>query len=110
MQIHIANDFNKRPGLRRESQTPGRSGEKFRDALLTPLFDESTEKGELLTVYLDGTNGFAPSFLEESFGGLARIRGAQVVLDHLDLKAIEQPYLIDDVMSYIQKVKDLENV
>ncbi|KAF3980359.1 MAG: STAS-like domain-containing protein, partial [Methylococcales symbiont of Iophon sp. n. MRB-2018] len=42
------------------------------------------------------------SWLEEVFGGLARSEGTQKVADTLVFISDEEPYLIDDIKSYIK--------
>jgi hypothetical protein len=68
--IAIASDFSPSPGGRYRKHGPW-SGEEFRDDYLLPALQESRH----VTVYLDGTAGYAGSFLEEAFGGLIRERG-----------------------------------
>jgi hypothetical protein len=54
---------------------------------------------------LDGTAGYATSFLEAAFGGLAREFGKDTVLDCLKFKSDEEPYLIDEIKGYIKDVQ-----
>ncbi|MFA5080404.1 MAG: STAS-like domain-containing protein [Candidatus Paceibacterota bacterium] len=72
MTISIANDFSKTPGFRYKIQSPGISGEEFRDNILEPKYKVAQQNGEVLEVVLDGTSGYLTSFLEEAFGGLQR--------------------------------------
>lgn len=66
-------DFTHLPGPRHISDGPD-SGELFRRDFLEEPFLEAVKTGAPLEVDLDGTKrGYPPSFLEESFGGLARI-------------------------------------
>lgn len=65
--VSIAEDFTKYPGGRYRKNGKG-SGEEFRDVYLVPCL----ERGEAITVVLDGTAGYSSSFLEEAFGGLVR--------------------------------------
>ncbi len=64
-------DFAHSPGGRYIADGPY-SGELFRERVLVPKLAEAKNKGEHLTVELDGTSGYAASFLEEAFGGLVR--------------------------------------
>lgn len=71
LQITVAKDFTRLPGVR----TPGEgdnSGEVFLRDHLYPKFVEATKAGVMLIVNLDGTAGYATSFLEAAFGGLIR--------------------------------------
>jgi hypothetical protein len=66
--IKIASDFSPTPGGRFRKMGP-KSGEEFRDLLASHL-----AKNEPVVVVLDGVEGYGSSFLEEAFGGLARLR------------------------------------
>ena len=66
--IRVASDFSPTPGGRFRSMGP-KSGEEFRDLIATYLFQNKP-----VTVVLDGVEGYGSSFLEEAFGGLARMR------------------------------------
>ena len=65
--ITIGKDYSPTPGGR-YIRNGDHSGEHFRDTVLVPALKEHDH----LTVYLDGTVGYAGSFLEEVFGGLIR--------------------------------------
>ncbi len=98
----IADKFSKTPGPRYIRQGDF-SGELFRDKFLMPVFDDAVSKKERLLIDLDGGYGYFVSFLEESFGGLARIKGIQIVLDTLQFKSDDEPSLIEDIISYIKE-------
>lgn len=66
-KISIASDFSPYPAGRYRTDGPY-PGETFRDEKLIPALRENDE----VIVYLDGTNGYGSSFLEEAFGGLVR--------------------------------------
>lgn len=68
MKIEVASDFSRTPGPRFKRLGP-HSGEEFRERLLQALRTAPTESVE---VFLDGTEGYGSSFLEEAFGGLVR--------------------------------------
>lgn len=72
-------DFSEYPGPRYNSQGPD-SGELFYVDKLNPLFSECVQNGDTLSVNLDGTAGFASSFLDEAFGQLTYDFGAELVL------------------------------
>lgn len=101
--VNIAKDFTKTPGARYISEGPF-SGELFRKQCLEKLFEDSSSE-EKIKVILDGTAGYATSFLEESFGGLARLYGAERVLSRLLLVSEEDKALLEEVDSYIRDVK-----
>lgn len=100
--IVIAKDFSSTPGARyiKESKF---SGEQFRQEHLLPLF-ESQDNSEKVLIDFDGADGYATSFLEEAFGGLARIVGKEKVLKKFEFKSEEDPFLIDEVNGYINDV------
>lgn len=100
--IKIADEFSKTPGARYRSDGKY-SGEEFREKFLEPFFEEDQEN--LITIDLDGTYGYATSFLEETFGGLARKYGSEVCLKKINFISNEEPSLIDEILGYIKKVK-----
>ena len=102
MKLHIATEFSDVPGPRFRQEGDW-SGEEFRDELLNPKFQEAEKTGDRLIIDLDGGCGYATSFLEEAFGGLARIYSPERVLKVLEFKSTEEPYLIEDVRDYIQE-------
>ena len=100
MIINIAQDYTKTPGGR--FITEGNfSGEDFRKRILEPKFLEAQQKGEKLTVILDGGYGYATSFLEEAFGGLARDLHDKSILN-IELISEEEPSLVEKILSYIR--------
>lgn len=99
---NIAREFSRTPGPRFRSEGKF-SGEEFRDTFLNEWFLEAKRNGAKLFIDLDGGYGYAPSFLEEGFGGLARIHGRDAILDILELKSDEEPYLADRIRKYIRE-------
>lgn len=71
VKINIANDYNKKLGGRFNSLGPF-SGEDFYMKLLEPKFILAKEKKLKLIIELDGTTGYGSSFLDQTFGELAR--------------------------------------
>jgi hypothetical protein len=81
--VSVARDFSATPGGRYEKDGEF-SGEAFRTKIVLPQLLEAMRAGDKLHVNLDGTAGYATSFLEEAFGGLVRylkrsIKGTLVV-------------------------------
>lgn len=97
--INIAIDFSRTPGARYKSDGPF-SGEEFREMFLEPLFD--LKSNEKVTIVFDGVEGYATSFLEEAFGGLARKYGKSKCKDLLLFVSIEDEILIDEIREYIE--------
>ena len=71
MKIDVATDFSMTPGPRFKRLGP-HSGEEFREAIMRAL---SRHPDEEIEVFLDGTEGYGSSFLEEAFGGIVRHSG-----------------------------------
>lgn len=100
MTISIAREFTMTPGGRYISEGDF-SGELFREKLLWPAFAKAKETNEELVIDLDGGYGYGTSFLDESFGGLARkihdpdLRKIRIISD-------EEPELAEKIKQYIE--------
>lgn len=90
MEIIKVLDFSEYPGLRHCSVSDD-SGEEFYHKLLNINFKNALEKQELLTVDLDGTAGYAPSFIDEAFGNLVFDFTLKKVKENLRIKSDEEP-------------------
>ena len=99
--ITVATDFSRTPGGRYIIDGPF-SGEDFRKKFLEPHFCEGGGTAHV-TVLLDGVVGYATSFLEEAFGGLARIFGSTAVKQRLTVVSHVDPSLAEEVAEYIEK-------
>ena len=97
--INIATDYTKTPGGRFISEGEY-SGQDFREKVLKPKFLEALENNDQLTVILDGGYGYATSFLEEAFGGLAREMRNSKIKDIIIISE-EEPQLISKIQQYI---------
>jgi hypothetical protein len=98
--INISKDFTTEPGARYYAD--GRySGEEFFDTLLKQRFSEALKNGVKLMIVLDGTEGYASSFLSEAFGRLGHEFGADVVWNNLILVSEEIPRYRDKVKESI---------
>lgn len=104
--LSIANDFNKTPGLRYKTQSPGSSGEEFREEYLDPKYQIAFENKQKLQVSLDGTAGYLTSFLEEAFGGLQAKYPNQNILDVIEVVSIEEEHWVEDIKHYVKKAID----
>lgn len=101
--VNIADEFSKTPGPR--SRAEGQfSAEEFLDTLLVVKFQEALDNGANLIVVLDGTAGYATSFLEGAFGELARRFSKKTVKSTIHFISTEEPYLIDEINQYIENV------
>lgn len=97
--INILKDFTATPGSRYMNDGDY-SGEEFRTKFIEPLFEDPKDNSKI-TIILDGTEGYATSFLEETFGGLARKFGKQRCIDRLEFISEEDKLLIEEIKNYI---------
>ena len=74
MTINIAERFSRHPAGRVALDGPD-NGERFREEILVPALNEALGSGHggRVIVDIDGCRSFGSSFLEEAFGGLARV-------------------------------------
>lgn len=100
IEINIASEFTKTPGARNYSDGK-KSGEEFFDELLLPRYKIASERGVKLKIYLDGTEGFPSSFLNEAFGRLGNTFPPDEVWGNLILISNEIPKYISKVKSSI---------
>ena len=103
--IKIATDFSDTPGARFRSDGPF-SGEEFREDMLMPLFEDDADNREIL-IDLDGAEGYPSSFLEEAFGGLARMVGAKKVKELIAFKTTEFDYLVPKIDEFISRCETI---
>ncbi len=99
-EIYIAKVFSKTPGGRFKKDGPC-SGEEFREKFLDCHFKDTGDRSKIRIVF-DGAVGYATSFLEEAFGGLARKYGKEGVLSRLTFVSDEDPILIENVKKFIE--------
>jgi len=107
INISVANQFSKTPGPRliKEGEF---SGELFFNTILDQAFSEALQSGKKIKVDLDGTAGYGTSFLEQTFGGLARKYSAKKVLELIEIKSDEEDYLKKDINEYINAENDVQ--
>ena len=103
-RISIAKDFSEIPGPRSKAEGDF-SGEDFLERFLLPAYEQAVADGVKLFVDLDGTEGYATSFLEAAFGELARKFPPTEVLENITLKCDDEPYLIEEVKRYISEAR-----
>lgn len=104
IELSIANSFTTIPGARYYSDGKY-SGEEFREEVFIPAYNTAKEQNKILLVDLDGCAGYASSFLEEAFGGLARIYGSEDVLKNLEIRYNDEPDKIEKIHNYITNAK-----
>jgi hypothetical protein len=96
--INIATDFAKEPGARTYSDGP-KSGQEFFEELLRPKYLEAAGLGVKLRIILDGTEGYASSFINEAFRRLGGEFGPDAVMANLIIVSNEVP-------KYIKKIRE----
>lgn len=101
----IVRDFSETPGPREKVQGDF-SAELFVESVLNPEFQKMDSDPDLkMEIDLDGTLGYGTSFLEEVFGGTARKKGVDFVRDRIDVLSEEEPWLKDEIKSYVNDVE-----
>jgi hypothetical protein len=98
VKLAVATEFSRWPGGRYRRQGP-HSAEELRKLMIGRLAD-AVLAGEQLEVDLDGSAGYAASFLEEAFGGLVREVGTSGV-SLITLKSEEQPEILEEIAQYM---------
>lgn len=104
IRLSIAREFSETPGPRK-CEEGDFAGEQFLNELLVPRFEQARAEKATLLVDLDGTEGYATSFLEAAFGGLARRYSAAAVHETLRFKSDDEPYLIEEISRYITEAR-----
>lgn len=99
--INISKDFSRTPAARYKRDGDF-SGEEFREDFLEPHFEDNSDEYKI-RIILDGVEGYATSFLEESFGGLARKYGKEKCLKRLEFISEEDRLLVDEIRGYIEE-------
>lgn len=89
-------DFGEYPGPRYKSQGLD-SAELFYEDLLNPYFKEAVADREILTLDLDFTAGYSPSFIDEIFGNLIYDFDFKDIEKFLKIKSEEEPHWINVV-------------
>lgn len=101
-KISIANDFSETPGARYYKDGP-KSGQDFFENLLSIMFEKALKAGQKLIIDLDGTEGYATSFLDEAFRSLSDKYDPETVWKNITLISVEEPDWIEEIKSYIYK-------
>jgi hypothetical protein len=102
--ISIAREFTETPGPRYIKEGDF-SGELFLNKILRSAYQDAKAEGATLRIDFDGTEGYATSFLESAFGGLAREFQASEILTIVSFKSDDEPYLIKEVTKYIEEAR-----
>lgn len=99
--IKIATEFSDAVGARNINEGLF-SGEEFLNKKLLDEYISAVNGNYKILIDLDDSEGYATSFLEEAFGGLARVYGSNEVLKVLVFKSNDEPLLIEEIKSYIR--------
>lgn len=99
--IGIAKDFSDAPGARYRDDGPD-SGQEFYEEKLKPIYIEAVEKDRILIIDMDGTYGYATSFISEAFGRLGRDFDSKGILNRIRIKSDEDPLLIEYIIKTIK--------
>jgi hypothetical protein len=98
---YVAQQYSQTPGAR--YRTDGIfSGQEFYEEHLKELFENAIGTKTKLIINLDGTDGYATSFLDEAFGRLAQDFGVKSVFDNIEIISEEEPDLLDEINEYIK--------
>lgn len=104
LKIIITSEFNDKLGGRWIKLGPY-SGEAFYNELLLPRYKKARELEVKLNIYLDGTKGYGSSFLDQSFGELARENGVnevkETIVFHTDFFEWNVKYLEEEIWAKI---------
>lgn len=101
--ISIAKDFSKTPGARYRTDGAN-SGQEFREVFLEKYFSENYDD-TIIEIDLDGVDGYASSFLEETFGGLVRKYGRKTVLKKIIIQAEKLKFFKVQCYKYIENAQ-----
>ena len=101
LEINIARDFSDTPGARYKKDGDF-SGQEFREKFLEPLFADPDDNTKI-RIILDGTEGYATSFLEEAFGGLTRQHGVKRVQSRIKFVSTEDKLLVTEVSRRVRR-------
>lgn len=97
-RINIAKEFSQILGGRWEKLGPF-SGEEFYNTILEPVYLETVGPNRKIIIELDGTKGYPSSFLDQSFGELARVYGVDEVRNIISFETKVFQWVVD----YINK-------
>lgn len=103
-RITIARDFSETPGPRSRDEGDF-SGEEFLERILLPAYKQAVSEDGGVLIDLDGTEGYATSFLESTFGGLARTFPNEDILSRITFKSDDEPYLVDEIRNYVRDAR-----
>ena len=101
----IANEFTRTPGPRYIYEGP-HSAEEFLKNIFRERFANAVKNNQIIQVDLDDTAGYATSFLEGTFGELARENSVALVLKHIEILSPKKPWYKEEVIEYINEANE----
>ncbi len=99
--IKVSEDFSPTPGARYYEDGED-SGQEFFDKCLKDAFKKALADKEILEIDLDGTEGYATSFLDEAFVRLVQEFRKEDVKKYIKIISFEEPDWINEIASYIE--------
>ncbi|WP_163321755.1 STAS-like domain-containing protein [Draconibacterium mangrovi] len=96
----ITKEYTEYPGPRYRKQGEN-SGQAFYEDVLKDLMKDVIDKDGILTLDLDGTAGYASSFLDEAIGNLVYEFTESKIKNHLKIISDIEPDWIDIIFSRI---------
>lgn len=102
LNLSIAKQFSITPGGRYKKEGDN-SGEEFFEKYLFPMYLMAESEGKKLLIDLDGCMGYPSSFLDESFGGLARRFPDKDIFSVIEFKSEDEPGLPDTIKKIIER-------
>ena len=102
INLKFIEDFTKYPGGR-SRKVSDHSAEEFYEDVLQPKFKQAVSEDSKLSVDLDGSAGYAASFLDEAFGRLGLEFGLEECKNRLEIVSTEEPYLVEEIFQSIEE-------
>lgn len=102
--LRVSSEFSDTPGARYYTDGDN-SGEEFYDKILKSAFKSALDDGSELVIDLDGTEGYATSFLDEAFVRLVKDFGKKEVLKTIKIVSVEEPDWIQEIQNYINEAQ-----
>ncbi len=94
MSLSILHDFSEYTGLRYCSISEN-SGEEFYHEILNKAFYDAISNDVKLTIDLDNTAGYSPSFIDEAFGNLIYDFSLELVKNNLVIISLQEPHWLE---------------
>jgi type I restriction-modification system DNA methylase subunit len=96
----IVANYTEYPGPRYCNQGNS-SGEEFYHDILNTAFANAIESNQKLEVVLDGTAGYASSFLDEAFGNLVFDFSLKVVKNNITITSKQEPDWVEMIFEEV---------